>query len=773
MAGPLSGLRIVDCSSGTAGPRATGLFADYGADVVWVEPPGGDRFRDQLSVPYSVFNRGKGSVEIDLASDAGRALVYDLIASADVFVQSWRPGVAERLGVGYEDLHRAHPQVVYCSISGFGVDGPSASLPGYESIVHALVGTMGEQPGHRPPPIFEGLPFASIGAAYLAAIGIVAALYRRFDDGIGRHIETSLMDGALAYLTMLWGDADVPPPPRDPGSNRLIARNYECADGEVIGVHTGAVGAFGRLMTLLGLHDRVPPSEHGLDMAIRLTPEQRSLLDRALPDAFATQDREAWEKQLTAADVCAVPILQPGGVLDATQARHNHMVLQIDDPIHGLIDQVAPAIRFAATPHDVHIGAPRVGERSPSWADASERPQPGTQSEAPVDDRPLLEGLRVLDLGAYYAGPYGSRLLADLGADVVRVETMLGDPNRGSEVIFRSSHAGMRSVALDLKHPDSRLVADRLLGWADVVHHSMRPGAAERLAVDHVRARALNPSVVYAYAPGWGSTGPMCDRQSFAPMMSGYVGVAYEVAGQFNAPVYPSGNEDPGNGLLGAFAMLAAIVHRRTTGVAQYLEHPQLNAAMAHMSHIVRTEDGEVLGALRLDPLQFGVDPLDRLYETSDSWVCVVATSDREFHALAKVLGGGLCDDPAFATAADRRSNADRLSARLEAEIAPRVAAELVGALAAVGVAAAVPVAYNCAGFLRDPENIRTGRSAECPHETRGRVREVGTLIRSSHAKAATHRLAPALGADNDAMLAEIGFSTDQIAQLRLARAIV
>ena len=121
------------------------------------------------------------------------------------------------------------------------------------------------------------------------------------------------------------------------------------------------------------------------------------------------------------------------------------------------------------------------------------------------------------------------------------------------------------------------------------------------------QVREQKPEILYLYAPGWGATGPDASRQSFAPMLSGYVGVGFEVAGQHNPPLFPIGNEDSGNGLLGALAMLMALFHREKSGVGQLVLNPQLNAAMAHMAHVVRRDDGEVMGANRLDPLQRGV----------------------------------------------------------------------------------------------------------------------------------------------------------------------
>src|SRR5262249_5064313 len=220
----------------------------------------------------------KRSVTLDVDDRRQRATLLELIQGGDVFVESWRPGVADGLGLGYDAVHAVAPGVVYCSISGFGPDGPHRDVAGYEALVHALVGTMGEQVGFRGGPIYEGLPFASIGAAYLAAIGTLAALYRRNEDGVGRHVETSLLDGALSYLSMTWGDTDAGGGALVPGRSRLVSASFLCADDEYIGVHTGAVGAFGRLMKVVGLDDRIPASETGMDIGVPLTPAQRELL---------------------------------------------------------------------------------------------------------------------------------------------------------------------------------------------------------------------------------------------------------------------------------------------------------------------------------------------------------------------------------------------------------------------------------------------------------------------------------------------------------------
>jgi crotonobetainyl-CoA:carnitine CoA-transferase CaiB-like acyl-CoA transferase len=649
---------------------------------------------------------------------------------------------------------------VCASISGFGADGPERDLAGYEALVHARVGVMGEQVGHRSGPIYEALPFASIGAAYLALIGTLGALYRRNEDGLGRHVETSLLDGALAYLSMMWGDRDDAEvrPVLGVGAGRLIARTFRCADDEYLGVHTAAVGGFSRAMQVLGVDDRIPPSPTGVDVGVRLTPEQIAIVTEEIPRIFESRPRAFWLEKLLAADVCAIPELRPCEVFDEPQARHNRMVVELDDPVLGRVEQVAPAARFPAFPQPVLRAAPRAGQHTDEvLAEARTLPARAGAAAGRADRRPLLEGVKILDLGAFYAGPYSSRLLADLGADVIKLETIAGDPLRGLERPYRSAQAGKRALSVDLKDPELAPALAGLIAWADVVHHNMRPGAAERLGVGREQVRAANPRAVYLYAPGWGTTGPDARRQSFAPLLSGYAGVGYEVAGQLNPPLFPLGNEDPGNGLLGAVAVLIALLHRQRTGEGQYVENPQLNATMAHMAHVVRRPGGAVLGAGLLDPLQRGVGPLDRLYETADGWICVVASGSRHREALGKLAGmelAGLEFDG------------------LEAFFRARKTADWLRELAAAGVPAAEPLPYNMPAFLRDPRNRASGRAAELPHPGQGHVRELAVLVRVSDAAVPPHRLAPQLGQHTDEILGRLGYSAAKIAELRARGAV-
>ncbi len=361
---------MVDCSRGTAGPRATGMLADYGADVVWVEPPGGDPQRRCAPEAVSVLARGKRSIEVGLHDAAAREQLLAVVDRAEVFVESWRPGGADRLGLGYDVLHARNPALVYVSISGFGEDS-GIDLPGFEPMVQAVLGSMSDQVAHRDGPVYLGFPFASIGAASLAVLGGLAALRRAREDGCGRHVRTSLLDGALAYHSMLWGESDASIASHDAplsfqstSRTRLVTRSFECGDGEYLGLHTGAVGAFGRAMCVLGIDDRVPPSADGMDMGVPLTDEQIPILQFELVDIFKTRPRAEWVQRFLDADVCVVEHLRPTEVYDTPQARHNEMVVTVDDPVLGPVEQVAPAIKFSLTPGSVRAPAPTVGEHT-------------------------------------------------------------------------------------------------------------------------------------------------------------------------------------------------------------------------------------------------------------------------------------------------------------------------------------------------------------------------------------------------------------------------
>ena len=291
-----------------------------------------------------------------------------LVDGADVVLESWRPGVAARLGLGYTDLSPRCPRLVYCSISGAGTEGEDADLAGYESLVAARTGLMADRLPPDAPPVYPGVPLAGMGAGLLAVIGIGAALVARESTGRGQLVETSMLDGVLAFMTMFWESLEHLPDASAPSSlapsRRLLVGSFVCGDGEYLGVHTGANGSHARLMTAMGLADRVPPAAGQPREDGSVEPRGDGGRRAGSTEALREPTRAYWEERLLAADVTAIPIHRPTEVFDEAQVAHNDATVHVRDAELGDLEQVGVAARLTGTPGAVRSGAPLPGADS-------------------------------------------------------------------------------------------------------------------------------------------------------------------------------------------------------------------------------------------------------------------------------------------------------------------------------------------------------------------------------------------------------------------------
>lgn len=795
MSGPLEGITVVDCSRGTAGPRTTGLLSDYGAKVIWVEPKGGDPWRERLAVQYSVFNRGKTSVELDLTQDHDREVLKNILEGADLFVQSWSDGVAEQLNMDYETIHEEFPALVYCSISGWGPGSFGESLPGYEALIHAVLGTMALQPTPSDGPCdrhrldtenpcyidHKVLPFASIGAAYLAIIGSLAAIYRRNKSGVGRYVETSLLDGALAYHQINWAEIGDPISETEGvgTDRRIISGHFECEDGEYICIMTGAIGSFNNLIKSLDLEDDIPISASGVGMGETLTQEQEEILNKELPKIFRTAPSDEWIRRLTLeTDVAVVPANKPLDVFDEPQIEYNDAVVEVNDPVNDHIQQVGHQVTFSESSPKDPDPAPVPGENSNLEIDRS--PSDGIPSTAPADNKPskkpLLHDINVLDFGHYFAGPHASRILSDFGATVIKLEDPpIGDHLRFLERPFFVGHARKQSIGVDLRDEKGQEIGHELAKWADIIHHNLRPGAARNLQMHYQTISGINPEIVYQYQPGWGSSGPERNRQSFSPLPSAYAGASHEVAGKGNSPVGPVANDDPAQSLLSAATMLMGLIHRQKSGEGQYIETPQINASLAHVAHIVRGIDETILGSGNLDSTQKGTGPFTRIYETYDSWVCIAAITDDEIKALDCAVKAPILQGEYGPKDVNIKSISKEITSKLANEFINRKTSELVNELQEAGVPAVEPTLGNDVEsvFLNDPEHHETERVTECDHQSQKKIRAIDRLVRVSDTNREPLYRAPELSEHKDEILSMLGYSEQEIRELVMEDIVV
>jgi crotonobetainyl-CoA:carnitine CoA-transferase CaiB-like acyl-CoA transferase len=774
MAGPLEGLVVVDATWGMPAGIASHLLADYGATVIKLERPGGGPSGHDIL--RSVLDRGKWSVEADLATPEGLQVAHTALAAADVWLESFGPGRAAALGLGYDELHARYPRLIQATFTGYGHSGPWRDRPGYDALVAARCGLQAEQAGHRKGPIFLGHPTIAYCTGFLATIGILAALRARHSTGAGQLVDASLLDGMLAVMGMnwWWNERDLSYLARTGtetgfGHNRLITDLFICQDGKYLMVHTGGDGGFKRLTDILGVGEKIRTIE-GVEMRVPLNEEEYHIARHLVPDAFKARPRAEWIKLFHEADVAALPVLPASETIEEPQVQYADLVVDVDDPVHGHMRQVGPVIRFADSPAAAPPPAPVLGQNTAAVA-AGEAPVSAIADSAPTGE-PLagpLAGLRVIDFSAFFATAYGARLLSDLGADVIKVEPVRGDHMRPLPDLFEGAQRGKRTIALDMRTPEGQEVARRLVAGADVVMHNFRPGKAEKIGLGYEQLREIKPDLIYAFLPGFGSAGPMEKLKSFAPLVSGYAGLLYEGAGTGNPPVRRVlGNEDLYNGMAGAVAVLMAVQHRTRTGRGQYLENPQLHSSLFVVGEHATDAEREPLPAHELDADQTGWSPLYRLYRTSDGWICLACFGDRAFGRLCAALGlPDAASDPRFASQQARDANAGELAELLAGTFAQLSTENAQAVLDEHQVPAEAPAADPVMPELLWEEwALDDQRVFEHHHPEHGWIREVGLVVRLSDTPGLNKGTSPRLGQHSAEILAELGYDDEEQAAL-------
>jgi crotonobetainyl-CoA:carnitine CoA-transferase CaiB-like acyl-CoA transferase len=775
MAGPLKSLRIVDASRVMTGAISGMLLADHGAEVIKIEPHGGAFFAHDLS--RKAWDRGKASVELAYEDEGDRARLKALIATADVFIHSLTTREAARLGLDRDALARDNPGLIVAVLEAYGDDTPMADRPYGESLAAARLGQMIDKASSfRPGPMYPGHPALHYGQAFLAVIGILAAVRARHETGEGQAIHASLMDSMLAQSPMnnWWQEAglsyirtaDAGAMDRF-GHTRLVTGMFECGDGLFMQIHTGGQGGFQAAMNVLGFGDRIQQVS-GPEMAVPLNDEEYRIARVEVFERTKTRPRDEWIRLFQAADVAALPVLEPAEALLDEQVEFVGQRVELPDPDFGTIKQAAPAVRFRGAQPALPSPAPAVGADNGSLAALSSRSRASSTSRGGSLRHPL-EGIKVLDFSSFFACGFAGRLMSDLGADVIKVETPGGDQMRPLPDVFDAAQRGKRGIVLNLKSAEGLAAAHRLVEGADVVMHNLRPGKADKLGIGYETLSALNPRLIFAYLPGYGSRGPKSLLKSFAPLVSGWTGLLYEGGGEGNPPTRSVfGNEDYNNGFLGAAAVLMALEHRYQTGRGDYVECPQLHSSLWTTSEHFLDADNRVVYGMRLDQGQTGFNALDRIYPAEDGWVCICARDDVGFGALARALGRtDLLADPRFATARARSANDAELGALIAPFFTGKTAAEAFALLDATGTPAEIVRETSWVKeVLHEPWAEATGRVFEDKASIYGHIREFGLFNRLSRTPGVRKGSAPRLGEHTRAILGEAGYSGAEIDDL-------
>ena len=368
---PLAGIRVLDVSQVMAGPYCCMMLGDLGADVIKVEPPpGGDstrhsmgfRMKGEDSPGFYALNRNKRSIVLDLKNPADQEVFYALVKTADVLVENARPGVADRLGMGYDTLHAINPRLVYASISGFGQTGPWSQRPGFDLIAQAMSGVLSATglPGEEP--VKNAIPVGDLGAGLFATVAILAALHGRHASGVGQFVDASLLEAALGLsvweTTELWGTGRSPTPIGT--ANRMSApyQAVQAADGYFV------IGAANQKLWL-ALLDVLERRELNDDPRFATNSQRvahRAALIEALAPTFAAKSAQHWIDALLQAGVPAAPILDYAQGLASDHVKAREMVMEIPHPVEGTFKSLGFPMKMRGTPQRVRYPPPLLGE---------------------------------------------------------------------------------------------------------------------------------------------------------------------------------------------------------------------------------------------------------------------------------------------------------------------------------------------------------------------------------------------------------------------------
>ena len=441
---------------------------------------------------------------------------------------------------------------------------------------------------------------------------------------------------------------------------------------------------------------------------------------------------------------------------------HDDVVLATPMSVRPLVDD-PPAEAEASS----------VGRRRRSVVDA------GPPDEDAAGGSDLLTGLRVLDFSAFVAGPLAAEVLADLGAEVVKVEPPGGEAMRGAAYAIAACQRGKRSLAMDIGAPDARPVVERLIAWADVVLHNFRVGVSERLGIDEATVARLNPQAVYCHASAFGTTGPRAKAPGNDALMQALTGFERAIGGAGNDPIAATWIPiDMVGGWVAATGILAGLYARATTGRGQRVATSLLGAGMLLHSGVFQ-RDGRLVRGPELDARQTGYGPGYRIYEAGDGrWLALVLPDPGAWGRLRSIPeAAGLP-----ATYAPLRGGADDAAARaaegvLEAAFATAAADDWVARLRAVGV----PVEHVedvdrdrfRRGILDDPVNRQLGRVVEYETADWGHFEQIGPLLRyGPSAGAGPARMLPGVGEHTVAVLTDLGFGPDDVEALLAAKVV-
>ncbi|MDH3678541.1 MAG: CoA transferase [Acidimicrobiia bacterium] len=809
----LSSYRVLDLSN-DRGQLAGQMLADLGAEVVLVEPPSGSRARTigpftegrehdpDHSLWFWSYNRGKRSVTLDLDDPAGQATLKELARSADVLIESDDPGVMAARGLGADDLLGENPSLVYTSISAFGQTGPKANWRATDlSIVGAgmQLKLMGDDDR---PPVRIPLDQAFLHASAEAAAATMIALYDRNRSGLGQHVDVSAQQAILqaTQSTSLSHLYNSPEGTRMSGGAKLgpfkIRLRSPAADGYVSAtiLFGEAIGPFGaRLFEWIHEEGMCADSDLEIDwlnfvegvQSGRIDPGEYDRIQDVAAEFTATKTKAELLQAALDRKLLIVPISTVGDVVESEQYEAREFWRHIEVPALGRsVKFPGPFARFSETPMQLTSPPPALGADTEAVL-AEQRTPVRPAQPTPDDERGeqtgALAGLKILDFMWVMAGPAATRVLADNGAQVIRVESankieaartiqpflndQAGAENGG---LYQNMNAGKLGITLDMSKPEARDVVLDLVRWADVVCESFSPKAMRSWGLNYEDLAAVKPDIIVASSCLFGQSGPLSSLAGFGTMGASLSGF-YDLTG------WP--DRDPA-GCFGAYtdyisprflstAILAAIDHRDRTGQGQFIDLSQAEASISFLApavldYVVNGRQAERPGNRHPAMAPHGVYPV----AGDDAWITIVCEDDDQWRSLCATAG--FADELAGLDLAGRQAKEDELDDRIAGWSAGQDGGALEATLQAAGVAA--HRVQSSDALAADPQLAHRDHFVEVEHADHGSIYVEGSRFSLSRTPAQITQGGPTLGQHTfDVLMGILGYDEDRIAEIAVA----
>ncbi len=808
--GALDRVRVVEWGSLVSAPFCGKALAELGADVIKVEPPGeGDASRGlgpfpdgqphpERSGAFLFANLSKRGVSLDVNQTEGRRRFDLLLESADVLVENQPWDVLQETGLDYASLSEKFPGLVVTSISPYGRSGPYREYRGYDLNANAMSGlSFGTGHPHREPlttPMHQAGCLAGVGAAFAT----VAALLARDLSGRGQLVDVAeaqvigtLLTGYHLPTYIYRGVAGFR------SGNRMRLGLFPncvlpCKDGYVC-IDAPQMEQYQRFLDLLGdqpwmeqprfrdrraMSDQYPEEAEALIAPWFMERTRREILDACIENRIP-----------------CVPVQTFDDVLEDPQLNARQFFQSVEHPDAGNYRYPGPPYRFSQTPCRAYQPAPRLGQHNKEvFAGASEAIK---REPAPTPDSSLpLSRYRVVDFGTAWAGPMAAQLLADLGAQVIKVESRarmdglrLGRPIMGDDIaggdrglwpelqpVFHGINRNKQSVTLNLRTAEGLGLARELIASSDVVINNYSPGVLERLGLDYPRLREIRPDIVLVSMPSVGDTGPLRDVLAYAPIIQALSGLMSRVGysedeplvGELQAPW-----SDVVAAVHAALAALAALRHRELTGQGQYVEVAQLEATTSMLGEgILECQmTGQAAGP------QGNYDPdfaphNNYLCAGDDQWISIAVRTEEEWQGLCRAMDNpSWARESGFATKARRLANIRELDAKMAAWTSGFNAEELVGRLQEHGVAAMKVMSIE--DQFADPHLQERQAYLEVEHPHVGIEWLYGMPWLLSGVSGGIRSPAPTLGQHNALALGDLlGLSAGEIERLEAAQVV-